>query len=537
MKPTLLVLDPITWYRSVLLPGLGNLCVAAMVKDDCELVHHDGNVHSMSLAKWIHKVPVKPDLVCIQCQNTNRVYNVLSMCETMRREWGNDIPIISGGTHASLDAEFLVSTRLIDYVVVGEGEVTFQDLVRRLIGKHDKPFEEIQGLCFLKDGKPHRTEPRPYIENLDDLPVPAWDIVNLSHYVDNSPFGTMTMIETSRGCAFGCTFCSPALLWKRTWRKKSPERVALEFRLAEERGAEFTWLAELDPCHDPEHVRDFCAALVEQGNTIRWFSQQRADQITANPDLAALMHAAGCRVANVGYESMSLRTLRSFNKGTTPEMNQTARDLLAAEGIVTNGGLIIGVPGETKEEMWDTIKFGLTIDFPDFAILRPYPKTRWGANNDEHREKYRKFNEGWCFLHDDPKTVEKLHKLATFMAWFHPKRILAFFSPDDFRRGFCRWRYQVYAEVMAKRIWDKVKFKLHKVAALALPWVKGPRRLEEGKEEYRFLPPPGDEIPEDPAACASPELIDRVQQESCECRSDAKADRSKHAEERPPASP
>jgi hypothetical protein len=185
-------------------------------------------------------------------------------------------------------------------------------------------------------------------------------------------------------------------------------------------------------------------------------------------------------------------------------MNISARNILRENHIVTNGGLIIGVPGETKPEMWDTIKFGLTLDFPDFAILRPYPKTRWGENNDEYRDKYRQFNEGWCFLHDNPALVERLHKVATFLAWFHPKRVMAFFSPDDFRRGFCRWRYQVYTEVMAKRILDKIKCKLQGLAAL-LPGVKKPEQLPEGMEEYRFLPPA--ELPENPAAAAPPEMV------------------------------
>jgi len=514
MKPKLLLLSPLTWYRSVLLPGLGNLCVGAMVRDDVELYHHDANVHTFSLKRWIHEVQVRPDIVAIQCQNTNRIFNVLSMCESIRNQWPG-VKIVSGGTHATLDAEFLVQTGLVDYVVVGEGELSFQELIWRMIGKIETPYEQIKGICFLKDGKPYRTEPRPFIENLDDLPLPAWDIVDLSHYQDNSPFGRMTLIETSRGCAFGCTFCSPALLWKRTWRKKSPARVALEFRKAEERGFEFTWLAELDPCHDPEHIRGFCTALVEQGNTVRWFSQQRADQITAHPDLVPLMYAAGCRVANVGYESMSLRTLRSFNKGTTPAMNEKARQILAENKIVTNGGLIIGVPGETEEEIESTIKFGRTLDFPDFAILRPYPQTRWGADNEEHRDNYKKFNEGWCFLHENPKMVERKHKKATFLAWFHPKRILAFFSPDDFRRGFCRWRYRVYAEVLAKRIFDKIKHRLHTWASV-LPGINGPEQLEEGMEEYKFLPQ-GQQLLEQASSVATHDMADRALKSECGC--------------------
>lgn len=488
MRPKLLLLSPVTWYRSVLLPGLGNLCVGAMVREECELIHFDANLHSMSLKRWIHKAPVKPDLVAIQCQNTNRVSNVLAMCEVMRRQWPG-VPIISGGTHASLDAEFLVKTKLIDVVVIGEGELTFRELVKRLIGDHHRSLDEIQGICFMKDDRPHRTMARPLVEQLDDLPLPAWEIVNHDEYVENSPFGTMTLIETSRGCAFGCTFCSPALLWNRTWRRKSPQRVALEFRLAEQRGCEFAWLAELDPCHDPRHIRELCTALVDQGNAIRWFSQQRADQITAHADLAPLMYAAGCRVANVGYESMSARTLRSFNKGTTPEMNAKARDILVESKIITNGGLIIGAPGETEEEIDSTVRFGLTLDFPDFAILRPYPQTRWGEDNDEHRDNYSRFNEGWCFLHEDPEMVERKHKQATFLAWFHPKRMLAFFSPDPFRRGFCRWRYQVYAEVLAKRALDKLRSKMHKLRRLAnvLPGVK--RLTPAERDEHKCLPP------------------------------------------------
>jgi radical SAM superfamily enzyme YgiQ (UPF0313 family) len=529
MKPNLLLLSPVTWYNSVKLPGLGLLCVGAMVRDEVNLMHMDANAEGYNLENFVHQIQDRPDIVAIQAQNTNRIFNVLHMSETLKRNFP-DVTIITGGTHGTLDAEFLVKTKLIDYVVVGEGELSFQELVWRLIGKIDKPFEEIQGICLLgPDGEPMRTPARPFIQNLDDLPVPCWDVVDTSkYYMENSPFGTMTMIETSRGCAFGCTFCSPALLWKRTWRKKSPERVALEFRLAEERGAEFTWLAELDPCHDPDHIRGFCSELVKQGNTIRWFSQQRADQITAHPDLAPLMYAAGCRVANVGYESMSVRTLRSFNKGTTPAMNRKARNILREVGIITNGGLIIGVPGETKEEMMATIKFGLTLDFPDFAILRPYPSTRWSdesGGNEENRDNYKKFNEGWCFLHDNPKLVEFLHKYATFMAWFHPKRMFAFFSPDDFRRGFARWRYQVYAEVVAKRIWDKAKFRiqtmLHRLPVFNF---KKPEQIVEGMEEYRFLPAGAESAMDNPAAMASQDLFDKLSKqaanEACDCGSE-----------------
>ncbi len=512
MKPKLLLLNPATWYKSVKLTSLGLLSCAAMVRDEVEMFHLDANVGGVNLKNFLDYIPWKPDYVAVVTQYTNRVFNILTMSEMLKKKWP-DVKIITGGTHGSLDCEFLVKTRLIDYVVVGEGELTFKELIQRLNGESDKPFHEIEGLCLLKDGQPYNTPHRPFLENLDDLPLPAWDLVETKkHYMDNSPFGTMTMIETSRGCAFGCTFCSPALLWKRTWRKKSPERVALEFRLAEERGAEFTWLAELDPCHDPVHIREFCTALVKQGNTIRWFSQQRADQITAHPDLAPLMYAAGCRVANVGYESMSIRTLRSFNKGTTPEMNRKARDILHESNIVTNGGFILGVPGETKEEMMESIKFGTTIDFPDFAILRAYPSTRWSdksGGNDENRENYKKFNEGWCFLHENPKLVEFMHKYATALAWGHPKRIMSFFSPDDFRRGFCQWRYRVYVEVLAKRFYDKAKFRVQ-TALAKLPWFRKPAELEEGGEEYRFLPKETEEAMDNPAAMASAEMFDRA---------------------------
>ncbi len=514
-KPKLLLLNPVAWYTSVKLTSLGLLSCGAMVRDDCELSHLDANIGGLTVKNFINEIPEKPDVVAIACQYTNRVVNVLSMCEAIKKQWP-DVPIISGGTHGSLDADFLVKTKLVDFVTIGESEWSFEELVHRIIGKIDKPYDEIQGLSLIKNGEPFRTPTRPFQENLDDLPIPAWEVVDHSNYMDNSPFGTMTMIETSRGCAFGCTFCSPALLYKRTWRKKSPERVALEFRQAEERGAEFTWLAELDPCHDPVHIREFCTALVEQGNTIRWFSQQRADQITAHPDLAPLMYAAGCRVANVGYESMSIRSLRSFNKGTTPEMNRKARDILHKANIITNGGFIIGVPGETKEEMMQSIRFGLTIDFPDFAILRPYPSTRWSnesGGNDANRDNYKKFNEGWCFLHENPKMVEFLHKYATFMAWFHPRRIMAFFSPDDFRRGFCTWRYRVYAEVLAKRFYDKIKFKLQ-TGLGKLPWFKAPEQIQEGMEEYAFLPEGVTDGMESPGALASPAMLEANLQEA-----------------------
>lgn len=277
---------------------------------------------------WKNKI----DFVGIQA-NTICFRDTLRMLHTMqylrqKGKWNGKI--IVGGPHTTVAPDTI--PEFVDYVVQGEGEQALLDIVE---GRVDSRFVRY-----------------PIIENLDDLPMPAWDyFVRLPYnwsvdWFDKQPVFTM---NTSRGCPFSCTFCSVGSIWGRQYTYFSASRLVhdIEF-LVQQYGVKGIYFREDNFTLNRKRLLEFCNLLLEKKLDISWACETRVN--TIDRETITLMHQSGARAFYFGVESGSQRILDFLKKGITVDQIRDAFALCQETGIKTAASVIIGVPSETNED-------------------------------------------------------------------------------------------------------------------------------------------------------------------------------------------
>ncbi|MEK6288614.1 MAG: radical SAM protein [Acidobacteriota bacterium] len=284
-----------------------------------------------------------PDIVGFMTENES-YHHVLQICREIK-EIKPDCVIVLGGPHASaVAAATLTSWPCIDYIVSGEGETSFADLIRSLMADG---FNSAPGVWYRQpSGAPFFAGERPLIKELDTLPYPAYDLYEPDPEEE-------IFFEVGRGCPFQCTFCSTAPFWKRAYRVKSGARIIEELlyvlRLYGPRRMHFT--------HDlfttsKTWVQEVCQVLIRAGAPIKWTCSSRTDTVDA--ELLKLMATAGCSAIYFGLESGSPRILAEIRKKIDVAHSfEILRSCLEA-GIAANVGFIGGFPSEDEQSLSET---------------------------------------------------------------------------------------------------------------------------------------------------------------------------------------
>lgn len=295
--------------------------------------------------------------------------NVAKICKQINP----DIITVVGGPHASCAPEEAIRSQYIDFVIRGEGEYTFLELVKSIDNKQD--LKGILGLTFKDDtGKIVNNPNRPLIENLDELPFPFREF-----YVNKKDMKKTTsegIIFATRGCPYQCIFCASSRIWTRKVRYRSAENIVAE-------------LAELKNNYDLRFIRfdddaftinkDFvtrvCDLIIQKKLGINWYCSTRVDMITKG--LLEKMKASGCIQISFGVESGSDETLKRIKKGINKQQIKRAFQLAKEAKIYTGAYVMIGFPWETEKDMLETINFaiGLEPSYIIFSIVTPYPGT------------------------------------------------------------------------------------------------------------------------------------------------------------------
>jgi anaerobic magnesium-protoporphyrin IX monomethyl ester cyclase len=285
--------------------------------------------------------------------------------------------IVFGGPHATvMDVDTLSKYADVDIVVRREGEETLLELARHVA--EDGKFDQVAGLTFRKKGEIIRTPDRPFIENLDELPYPAYHLFPLQRYQPGSLFFRQKVfpIMTSRGCPFHCSFCLSSKMVGKKFRVRSPKNVVDELEwLRDEHGAEAFSFYDDTLTMDKERSYRIFEQMRQRGVDLPWNCQTRTDQVSK--EILVRMKRTGCQFVSFGIESGSPQLLKTMNKETTIEQNERVIRWAKEAGLLVAISVIVGYPGETIETLRQTLDFIERVS-PNMVYLctaAPYPGT------------------------------------------------------------------------------------------------------------------------------------------------------------------
>jgi len=304
----------------------------------------------------------------------------------MARQRGCTV-IVCGADATDHVAEYL--GRGANFVLLGEGEATLLELVDRLSGRKDTPLESILGLAYLpcdpydlglnwrEEGmdRPVINLRRPDIRDLDSLPFPAWDLIDVSRYkaiwLERHGYFSMNMV-TTRGCPFHCNWCAKPI-WGQRYNMRSPENVARELKwLKDTYQPDHIWYMDDILGLKPGWLERF-AELAESDNSITPFKcLNRADLLLRAGEVEALRRA-GCSMVWIGAESGSQKILDAMDKGIRVEQIKESARRLHDSGIRVGYFLQFGYPGETMVDIRKTIKMVREIRPDDIGVSVSYP--------------------------------------------------------------------------------------------------------------------------------------------------------------------
>ena len=319
---------------------------------------------------------VGPDVVGVTA--TSPLMNQMRDISCLVKDISKDIVTVGGGAHPSaLPLETMHESRL-DYVVYGEADATFVDIV------DGKTPRDILGICYRDNGRVEQTAPRPLVEYLDDLPFPAWSLYDAKKYVNRLSRLIVkrppaAMIEFSRGCVFKCDFCGSKNTMGLGYRKKSPERCADEMEALYKLGYREAILADDIFTSDHDWAVAVCEAIIRRGIDMAWTCTNGIRVDSARDDLFRVMKRAGCYRVHFGFESGNDEVLKAFGKGGRATLQQGHKAVEAARRarMDTFGMFMLGLSADTEETMQQTIDFakGCGADMMRFGITVPVPGT------------------------------------------------------------------------------------------------------------------------------------------------------------------
>lgn len=332
-----------------------------------------------------------------------------------------DVPIVIGGPHPSVAADDLDFESLrnpgIDIVVRGEGEETWIEICDRiesfmrdqadfsteaLMDAANGIWKDVLGISYrTSDKKLHRNLDRPAIDDLDSLPWPAYHLFNMKHYTNLQPAtdsvdGSKSFsILTSRGCPYRCTFCSQSIMPIK-WRSRTPENVLAEWKhLVEDLGAQEIGVLDDSANIRKKRLHKLANMLIENNlNHVPWIFVNGIRANLADYELMSKLKKAGLMRTAFGVETGNAEILKRIDKNIDLDTIRKAFKACKEVGLETIAFMIIGLPGETRETMQDTIDFAIELDplIANFSMMTPYPGTKvW----QEVRSKGRMLIEDW----------------------------------------------------------------------------------------------------------------------------------------------
>lgn len=427
-KPKIILIRP-NYYSHLVTPPLGLGYLSSYLKQNqFEVLLIDGLNKRYSLEKILSFCKTS-DLVGISCLSSY----FSEVVQLSRRLKEKGCKVVVGGPQATaLPQETLKETQA-DFVVMGEGELTFLQLAQCLLEKRDP--QDIPGI-FTGDWS--KFKKREFIQNLDSLPFPDWQQLDPRFY-QKAPHGGLVKsfpaapIISSRGCPFDCSFCASPYLWEKKIRFRSPENVVDEIAYLKDCfGVKEIHFEDDNLTLNREHAEKICQLLLKRKIKIFWAAPNGVRVDAIDRELLSLMKKSGCYFLAFGIESTDEKILQRIKKGI--DLDRVAKVVHWAKsyGIITQGFFIFGLPGETKETIRKTIRFAKSIplDKAQFLILDVLAGSRlWNELKDKRisTNGYRSYQEAVWIPEDLTKQeLERMHGYAFRSFFFRPRQLWFF---------------------------------------------------------------------------------------------------------------
>lgn len=422
----LIVPDYRLWFNC---PQIGTLYIASALRKAGEPVTMiDCMVENDFLGKIDAEI-VKHQLVGITA-NVSHAFSGAKIARHIRGKFP-DKKIIWGGPYPSAEYKKLIP-ELADIVVIGEGETQAVDICK------GKPLREIPGIAYFEDGKIIETIREKYIENLDGLEFPAWDLVDIYKYNFPGVYPAYLM-QTQRGCPFNCINCTTFIHGNR-YRQRSIESTIAEMEwLVKKFGAREIHFWDDNFTLNPERVKNFCEAIIRKGWNLRMTLPNGIRADINDSEMFKLMRKAGFYYVNLAVESADQTVIDTLGKKLDLEKVNDTLKTLDSYGFRIGLLFMMGMPFDTPETLRKTVEFAASTPahHAHFFVVTPFPGTKLydmsvaaGKGTIDYTKDFISFdrqNERFLNPQLSNEELRHYHRMA-YRKFYTPARILKIFS-------------------------------------------------------------------------------------------------------------
>jgi radical SAM superfamily enzyme YgiQ (UPF0313 family) len=370
-----------------------------------------------------------------------------------------DAKVVMGGPHATFaDKQILSNEKNVDVIVRGEGEETLLELAKQSPELHK--ISDIKGITFRKDNQVVQSPDRPFIQNLDALPLPAYKYIPIKRYRITGM--KLLPIISSRGCPFQCSFCVASQMFGARYRARSPKNVLNEIEwLKDEYDAEGIAFQDDTLTFDKKRTVEICDGMIERKLKLPWGCSSRADVVTK--EVLFKMAKAGCDEICFGVESGCQRIRDSLKKRVTTEQCENAVKWAKEAGIFVTVSVILGYPGETRETLQESLDFVRRVEPDDVWLCHatPYLGTELRAlvesNGWKMEEDWKLYNTMNPIFEDPSLPAKEIAEMRkTFYNKFYGPRYIVRQTVKGYVKG------NMYSKIMAR---TAVNYNLWRVMA------------------------------------------------------------------------
>jgi len=420
-----------------IIPTVGNwppitlLEIAAELKskEDNDVKIIDGEAEGLTFLRLIELVASNDPEIAVIHSTTPTIEDDISFAALLKNKLPDLETVFTGLPATTIPGEIL-KFGSVDYAVMGEPQDTIRELVE-CRSNNIADLSRISGLGYKIDGRVIINKRRAQKETYDYRVFPDRFLIDNDRYRLPLTGKKFTVIKTSRGCDFSCSFCTSEAYYGRGWRPRSVENIMEEIRQVEREHGIDNFLFISDTFNgNSEFVKELSRAIIASGLNIKWVSNSRLDLV--DEESVFLMKESGCVLVSLGIESYDEGVLRKNKKFLKREAIDKGIGLFKKHGILTYGYFILGLEGETKMSIFKTIiKAALSkLDFAIFYTLTPYPGTEYFNKfvNNKWKEYFHGISNIVTYRHLSGTEIKAYIYLASVLFYSKPKRLNSFFK-------------------------------------------------------------------------------------------------------------